>query len=577
MHTTKRNLPRVLLTDPDGSILNVDANLEEIDVLNDSGLLSLPPIPEPVNFGATHALFGHGPLGSARSPYSGFFSPPADSSVWPKSEQLAPDLGHLSIPSNNTSSLHSDADNVGHYTESILLDNISFDREIIADVFNSSYTHFPVVSGNQLQLRPFLTYSYLSTNDGLITSDRPPHSSGSSLTLDAELTRPPSSYDTESLRLHTDFSGVERSPPIASPKRWSPYSSPTSSVPESPSVYSPFRAGLPFPDYVYDAGFPGSPGSASIGGIDIASASSSQLSVLRSPEIDGGGGYSSAATLGRGRGWQRPSYVDGRWPRRGFSRSSSASSSVHIPSDWECSSAEMGLGPSVPGVSVNSASLVPFSLASLTPPLNEDGVVARQRSGRRAFSGPRETNIHSVNAAILPGTRTLSRRGRVSDSYLTGLNALPSGHDSGMPLDSSLEREKMWFLAQDTPTFEDSFEDDEYDSYEPPPPVPAATDTAPVPSPAPSPSSALILPREKVASDALVQSTSGRRQKEATFFCDVSGCKASFTAKHNLQNHVNSHFRIRDFKCARCERDFGTAHVLQRHRKVCKGKKKLPC
>ncbi|KAF9052557.1 hypothetical protein BDP27DRAFT_655332 [Rhodocollybia butyracea] len=123
-------------------------------------------------------------------------------------------------------------------------------------------------------------------------------------------------------------------------------------------------------------------------------------------------------------------------------------------------------------------------------------------------------------------------RGRVvSDSYLT----VPPTHDD------SGTKARMWLIAQDTPTFD---EDD--------PP-----------------------PKEQVASDAVVNSAIGRRSRKADFSCTLPGCKATFTAKHNLHNHLNSHYRIRNFKCAQCERDFGTAHVLQRHRRVCKGTKRI--
>ncbi|GAW09707.1 protein [Lentinula edodes] len=108
----------------------------------------------------------------------------------------------------------------------------------------------------------------------------------------------------------------------------------------------------------------------------------------------------------------------------------------------------------------------------------------------------------------------------------------------------------MWTLAQDTPTFD--VDDDVFDGSE------------------------AVSPKKQVASDALVTAATGRRKNEAAFHCEFPGCEATFTAKHNLHNHLNSHFGIKSFRCPRCLRDFGTPHVLRRHQLICKGKKRFP-
>ncbi|KAJ3993719.1 hypothetical protein F5050DRAFT_1779806 [Lentinula boryana] len=61
-----------------------------------------------------------------------------------------------------------------------------------------------------------------------------------------------------------------------------------------------------------------------------------------------------------------------------------------------------------------------------------------------------------------------------------------------------------------------------------------------------------------------------RRKKDARFFCEVPGCHGSFTAKHNLINHTNSHKGVRKFKCNFCEKRFITNAVLKRHIRVCR-------
>ncbi|KIK66753.1 hypothetical protein GYMLUDRAFT_118390, partial [Collybiopsis luxurians FD-317 M1] len=68
-----------------------------------------------------------------------------------------------------------------------------------------------------------------------------------------------------------------------------------------------------------------------------------------------------------------------------------------------------------------------------------------------------------------------------------------------------------------------------------------------------------------VASEKTRRASEKRRRNEPKFYCSIPGCGGSFTARHNLLNHMNSHFRIKEYQCVQCGRDFGTAHVLTRH------------
>ncbi|KAJ4477479.1 hypothetical protein J3R30DRAFT_3703905 [Lentinula aciculospora] len=164
----------------------------------------------------------------------------------------------------------------------------------------------------------------------------------------------------------------------------------------------------------------------------------------------------------------------------------------------------------------------------------------RDSSHRRTSSGPSD----SFSPPFSSFTQARAHRGgRLSDSYLSVIP--PTHDDSGIV---AISKVKMWNLAQDTPTFDGDVDD--------------ASDP--------------VSPKKKVASDALVTAATGRRKNEATFRCDIPGCKATFTAKHNLNNHLNSHFGIKSFRCPQCERDFGTPHVLRRHQLICKGHKRFP-
>lgn len=78
-------------------------------------------------------------------------------------------------------------------------------------------------------------------------------------------------------------------------------------------------------------------------------------------------------------------------------------------------------------------------------------------------------------------------------------------------------------------------------------------------------------PRALVASPEQVAAANRRRKNTVPgrFVCNL--CPQNFTAKHNLKNHINSHFQKKNHRCtAGCGSSFGTRSSLNRHRKKCK-------
>ncbi|KAJ4497323.1 hypothetical protein C8R41DRAFT_822966 [Lentinula lateritia] len=338
------------------------------------------------------------------------------------------------------------------------------------------------------------------------------------------LTNSSPSYQFESPDLPTYSATTQCPSKIPSANRWSAYSSPTSvpsSVSESPTVYTsllPYaRYRLPFPEpsIAYDVSTP-SPASA-----DLEAVYPVQCNANTDTEF-----FPSTHERQRTR-LNRLSSADRREERKSHnvSRFSNRSSSTHIH--------DQSRSPEIVGWS------------------NTPLYVAQQKDYglRRAFSGPQETiqsSAASAGSSFLPRPRPrVHHGGRFSDSYITV--APPTHDDSGI---LAISKAKMWTLAQDTPTFD--VDDDVFDGSE------------------------AVSPKKQVASDALVTAATGRRKNEAAFHCEFSGCEATFTAKHNLHNHLNSHFGIKSFRCPQCLRDFGTPHVLRRHQLICKGKKRFP-
>ncbi|KAL1687759.1 hypothetical protein GGG16DRAFT_61431 [Schizophyllum commune] len=75
--------------------------------------------------------------------------------------------------------------------------------------------------------------------------------------------------------------------------------------------------------------------------------------------------------------------------------------------------------------------------------------------------------------------------------------------------------------------------------------------------------------RPHIATDAMRRLSLERRTRPAEYGCNV--CGATFTARHNLRNHLRSHEGRRDFVCAVCQATFINPGVRDRHQAKCTG------
>ncbi|KAJ7081823.1 hypothetical protein B0H15DRAFT_853704 [Mycena belliarum] len=73
--------------------------------------------------------------------------------------------------------------------------------------------------------------------------------------------------------------------------------------------------------------------------------------------------------------------------------------------------------------------------------------------------------------------------------------------------------------------------------------------------------------KSSVASNKIRKASDARRTNAASFSCPY--CPSTFTARHNLTNHINSHNQHRPHGCSMCARTFTTQGVLNRHKKHC--------
>ncbi|CAA7268177.1 unnamed protein product [Cyclocybe aegerita] len=74
--------------------------------------------------------------------------------------------------------------------------------------------------------------------------------------------------------------------------------------------------------------------------------------------------------------------------------------------------------------------------------------------------------------------------------------------------------------------------------------------------------------KDKVSTVAGLRASLQRRKTIAKFFCEH--CGSSFTRKHNLNNHLKSHYGITDLECQYCGNPFTTIPVKKRHEDTCK-------
>ncbi|KAJ7249210.1 hypothetical protein B0H12DRAFT_1003734, partial [Mycena haematopus] len=72
--------------------------------------------------------------------------------------------------------------------------------------------------------------------------------------------------------------------------------------------------------------------------------------------------------------------------------------------------------------------------------------------------------------------------------------------------------------------------------------------------------------KTEVASKKIRMASSARRINAALFECPLPTCSSTFTARHNLMNHINSHNKYRPHRCM-CGMSFTTQGVLNRHKK----------
>lgn len=73
--------------------------------------------------------------------------------------------------------------------------------------------------------------------------------------------------------------------------------------------------------------------------------------------------------------------------------------------------------------------------------------------------------------------------------------------------------------------------------------------------------------KERVSTLNGLRASASRRKNPAKFFCDW--CQSGFTRKHNLDNHMKSHFGITDLACQFCSKAFTTIPVQKRHQETC--------
>ncbi|KAF9260026.1 hypothetical protein L218DRAFT_989773 [Marasmius fiardii PR-910] len=98
-----------------------------------------------------------------------------------------------------------------------------------------------------------------------------------------------------------------------------------------------------------------------------------------------------------------------------------------------------------------------------------------------------------------------------------------------------------------------TYGDDPFDSYEPPS----------------SFASIGIQQQQKlrpVGSPAITRAAGGRRERAPAYQCQL--CRSTFTAHHNLKNHLNAHKGLKLHLCQNCGRSFVTKHVLTRHQRT---------
>ncbi|KIL58115.1 hypothetical protein M378DRAFT_112358 [Amanita muscaria Koide BX008] len=98
------------------------------------------------------------------------------------------------------------------------------------------------------------------------------------------------------------------------------------------------------------------------------------------------------------------------------------------------------------------------------------------------------------------------------------------------------------------------------------------------PIPGPSPVEVPLEAAEEkpvVGSDAIQKAAGKRRKKDGSYVCPyrkaTPRCPATFTARHNLRYHLNSHLNQKPYKCVTCSYAAASPATTKRHQSTCKG------
>ncbi|THU77671.1 hypothetical protein K435DRAFT_701862 [Dendrothele bispora CBS 962.96] len=81
----------------------------------------------------------------------------------------------------------------------------------------------------------------------------------------------------------------------------------------------------------------------------------------------------------------------------------------------------------------------------------------------------------------------------------------------------------------------------------------------------PPQSSGVRVVKPTIGSEAAQEAAHRRRNSDSKSSHKCSLCGRGLTAKHNLDNHINSHYGIKKYRCPYCDQASGTRHVLKRH------------
>lgn len=230
---------------------------------------------------------------------------------------------------------------------------------------------------------------------------------------------------------------------------------------------------------------------------------------------------------------------------------------AHFSSHFNFGSSTQGMGASdeppggaysAPGRYIEEgSSFAPRSSRALPSRVVDDGHGLFDAPGSASASSTEDvTHLAWRSSCSLPPTGMDASNGPYSSpARYVPLNISPSDTSSRSPFRSF---------------FEDERRDPMHDT-------PAAASSSAV-SGWPGDTTELSLSHKKaVSSEKIRIASEKRRKKSGRFICSL--CGNTFTEKHNLINHTNSHRGLKPHPCERCPSAFGVISSLKRHRKVC--------